>query len=87
MRCDVDVFAKHGETGSHYREELECPSMLVVEYRRKFPRDWKVPNTKGRARVIAIHLPPGTYLGPKLRAEEGNTRRSGETVTQTEGQS
>lgn len=30
---------------------------------------------EGRVQVIAIHLPPGMYLGLKLRAEEGTPLR------------
>lgn len=50
-RDAVDVFVKHGETGSHYREELERRYTRSGTYRRKFPRNRKVLNAKDGLRL------------------------------------
>jgi hypothetical protein len=70
--------------------------------RRRYPWWWwdirpKTPaglggaKREGRAQVIAIHLPPGTYHGPKLTRRRRNRSpfrsAGGETVTQAKGQS
>lgn len=55
----------------------------------KIPEGPESAKREGRSQVIAIHLAPGMYLGPKLRVEEGNAPplSAAKLFTQAKGQS
>lgn len=84
-RDAVDVFAKHGGIGSHYREELDC-----LEYRggyhRKFPRE--VSNAKVLNELrLSRYIFHQECISARSYEPRRATRRCGETITQAKGRS